>query len=196
MPFGAKNACRWAPTIRRLLLVPQQPGLRRRADVALIKSCMRTLQLFELFELVQCPMSLGEIVAHTEFPQSSVAALLATLIAMGYVSHDRFLHTYSPTSALANLGAWIPPPSSVDPVLRCSGAPVLRQSIHELPEKTGELVIVGEIWRGAARYTEVVPPKRRPVTSNARAGVVRSLTDSAIGIALLSRLDPVEIKSG
>ncbi len=72
-----------------------------------IKSAVRTLALFEQFAAKQQPMSINEIAAVMEMPQSSTSVLVKSLVTLGYLSHDIAQRTYYPTMRVALLGTWM-----------------------------------------------------------------------------------------
>src|SRR5690606_3160171 len=121
-----------------------------------VKSALRVLELFELFAERQTPLRLGEIVQLTGHPQSSVAALLATLAQAGYLTHDRKARHYLPSAKLAQIGMWLQPPDLSD-------EPALMALIHELSRAIGETIAVGEQAGNYARYLHVIPPRNRPI---------------------------------
>lgn len=153
-----------------------------------VKSAMRVLELFELFAVTQAPMRIGELVAFTGWPQSSLAALLATLTRAGYLVHDRKARNYQPSTLLAQLGMWVQPND-------LANEPSLMEMIAGLSAATGETVVVGERAGNYARYLHVIPPARRPIMFHTQAGVVRPLCSSAIGLALLSGMDADEVRA-
>ncbi len=153
-----------------------------------VKSAMRVLEVFELFAAVQAPMRLGELVAHTGYPQSSMAALLATLTRAGYLVHDRKARNYQPSTQLTQLGMWVQ-------ASNLSHEPSLMDMITRLSAATGETVVVGERAGSYARYLHVIPPAGRPIMFHTQAGVVRPLCSSAMGLALLSRMSDDELRA-
>ena len=72
-----------------------------------VKSAQRTLRLFETFATAQKPMTVGEISARLEMPQSSTSELLRSLINLGYLEYNSAGRTYYPTPRIALLSAWI-----------------------------------------------------------------------------------------
>lgn len=153
-----------------------------------VKSAVRVLELFELFAVTQAPMQLGELVAHTGWPQSSMAALLATLTRTGYLIHDRRARHYQPSALLAQISIWVRPDD-------LSNELSLMEMISALARDTGETIAVGERAGSYARYLHVIPPARRPIMYHTQPGVVRPLCSSAIGLALLSRMDDKELRA-
>ena len=150
-----------------------------------VKSALRVLELFELFDRVQRPLMLGELVSLTGYPQSSCAALLATLTTRGYLLHDRRRRTYAPTVRLSQLGAWVSPQE-------LSSESDLMQLLEQAHARTGETVVVAERAGNFARYVYVLRANR-PIMFNVQAGVLRPLCTSAVGLALLSDMESREL---
>ncbi|MEF7613526.1 helix-turn-helix domain-containing protein [Aquincola sp. MAHUQ-54] len=146
-----------------------------------VKSAARVLTLLELFESRQVPLTLREIVELTGFPQSSTAALLATLIRKGYVAHDRRSHEYVPTARVAQLGSWI-----ADDGL--AAEPALQRAIEQLHRVTGETAVAA-VRRGTYAQYVIVAQRARPKVVPTEPGVLRPVCSSGTGIALLSLED-------
>lgn len=146
-----------------------------------VKSAARVLDLLELFEDRQAPLTLREIVQACRFPQSSTAALLATLVRRGYLAHDRRTHEYVPTSRVAYLGGWI-----ADDGL--AAEPALQEAIEHLHKTTGETAVAA-IRRGTYAQYVIVAQHARPKVVPTERGVLRPICTSGTGIALLSLLD-------
>jgi DNA-binding IclR family transcriptional regulator len=151
-----------------------------------VKSAARVLALLELFEARQVPMTLREIVEATGFPQSSTAALLATLVRKGYIAHDRRSHEYVPTSRVAYLGRWI-----ADDGL--AAEPALRSAIEYLHSVTGETAVAA-IRRGTYAQYVIVAQNTRPKVVPTEPGVLRPICTSGTGIALLSLEDEATVR--
>lgn len=151
-----------------------------------VKSAARVLALLELFEQRQVPMTLREIVDASGFPQSSTAALLATLVSKGYMAHDRRSHEYVPTSRVAHLGGWI-----ADDGL--AAEPALRAAIERLHKTTGETAVAA-IRRGTYAQYVIVAQHSRPKVVPTEPGVLRPVCTSGTGIALLSLLDDASLR--
>jgi IclR family transcriptional regulator, KDG regulon repressor len=153
--------------------------------MANVKSAERVLALLEHFDRVQKPQILRELVNALAMPQSSMTALLATLIELGYIYHDYRHHLYGPTRKVSQLGEWIPDAEVIDdPYIR-----ILLKRLHE----SGETVIIAEPMGFYARYVKVIPAKGRPVVGSAQAGVLRPLFSTALGLALLSLRNPDDV---
>ena len=151
-----------------------------------VKSAVRVLQLLELFDRVQMPLTLREIVQLTGIPQSSAAVLLNTLVNLSYIAHDRRAHEYAPTTQVAHLGKWI----GDDGV---ATDPFVARAVARLNQATGETAVAA-VRRGTyARYV-LVKQEKRPTVVPTVAGVLRPICTSGTGLALLSKLDETELK--
>lgn len=146
-----------------------------------VKSAARALQLLELFDRMQMPLTLKEIVQLIGIPQSSAAALLTTLIEMGYIAHDRRSHEYVPTTQVAHLGKWIGDDG-------LASEPFLQHALATLNQSTGETAVAA-VRRGTyARYVVVKQQKRATVVPTL-SGVLRPICTSGTGLALLAQED-------
>jgi DNA-binding IclR family transcriptional regulator len=150
-----------------------------------VKSALRVLELFELFDHLQRPLVFGEIVALTGYPSSSCAALLGTLTDRGYFLHDRRHRSYMPTPKLSQLGAWVSPQA-------LSSEAELIRLLEQAHARTGETVVVAERTGNFARYVHVIRVAH-PVLTHVQTGMLRPLCTSAVGLALLSELAPHEL---
>lgn len=151
-----------------------------------IKSAGRVFELLEYLDLVERPTGLSELVEHFGWPQSSLAALLKSLVTLGYLHHDRNARTYLPTTRLAQLGAWV-----MTTVLGDERAIPL---VNHLRRATGETVVLGVRNDLAAQYV-LVRLSENPLALHTRTGVLRPLVHSGVGWALLSAMpDDVVLK--
>lgn len=152
-----------------------------------VKSAARVLELLELFETRQVPLTLREIVEACGFPQSSTAALLATMVRKGYIAHDRRSHEYVPTSRVAYLGRWI-----ADEGLASEAA--LVRAIDHLHKVTGETAVAA-IRRGTYAQYVIVAQRARPKVVPTEPGVLRPVCTSGTGLALLSLESDASIRT-
>jgi DNA-binding IclR family transcriptional regulator len=72
-----------------------------------VKSAARVLQILEYFDDVQRDATLNEIAVALRYPPSSTAALLRSLVSMGYLDFSAAGYRYSPTERVRLLGTWI-----------------------------------------------------------------------------------------
>ncbi len=71
------------------------------------RSIRRFVELLELFEQLQRPLSSAEIAEALVAPRSSVATLLRSLVDLGVLISDRRTATYMPSTHLADLTSWV-----------------------------------------------------------------------------------------
>ena len=74
----------------------------------LVKSAARVFAVLELFDKSRRPLRLKDIATELDQPTSSVAALLKSMTAQGYLAFHTQLRTYMPTARLAKIVSWIP----------------------------------------------------------------------------------------
>ena len=72
-----------------------------------IKTAKRIFEVLEYFEDVKRPISLKEVSAKCDYPTSSAAALLKSMVVLGYLSYDSYNRTYLPTMRIAQMGGWL-----------------------------------------------------------------------------------------
>jgi DNA-binding IclR family transcriptional regulator len=154
-------------------------------DTSVVKSAVRTLEILEYFDDIRQPLNIARMAATLGYPQSSTAALLRSLAAMGYLHYDRRKRTYMPTDRVAFLGSWI------DPALFADGA--LPRLMRAIGKRTGQLVAVAARNGDMAQYIHVLndPPS---VSHHIRIGQMRPLATSAIGQVLLNAMDEKAIR--
>lgn len=151
-----------------------------------VKSAARVLQLLELFDRVQTPLTLKEITHLTDIPQSSAAALLGKLIDLSYIAHDRRTHEYVPTTQVSHLGRWIGDDGVASDVF-------VQKAIETLNQTTGETAVAAVRRSTYARYV-LVKQQRRPTVVPTLPGVLRPICTSATGLALLSQHDDASLR--
>ncbi|MBM3190110.1 MAG: helix-turn-helix domain-containing protein [Chloroflexi bacterium] len=72
-----------------------------------IKSAERTLSVWEFFVRIQRAASLQELSANLGYPRSGTAALIASLVKLGYLIHDRAARKHLSTARIVELGSWM-----------------------------------------------------------------------------------------
>jgi IclR family KDG regulon transcriptional repressor len=72
-----------------------------------VKSANRVFSILKIFQEVQQPMRLREIVVRSGFPTSSTAALLKSMANEGMLNFDRRARTYFPSERLLELVQWL-----------------------------------------------------------------------------------------
>jgi len=155
------------------------PTLRRPSMPEVVKSAVRALEILELFDRFQRPVSVGEVIADLGYPQSSTSALLRSMVKVGYLTYDVRNRTFVPTSRVALLGG-------------CFGDPFLQEgpvlsAARRLMERTNLSVGVGRRNGGMVQWLHAV------VCGELKPGDVygapASLMRSGVGLSLLASMD-------
>ncbi|MBV8746799.1 MAG: helix-turn-helix domain-containing protein [Xanthobacteraceae bacterium] len=150
-----------------------------------MKSAARTLEILEYFDEVQHPLNVVGVAAALGYPQSSAAALLRSLTAMGYLHYNRKKRTYMPTDRVPFLGSWINPP------LFEEGA--LPRLMRAVGKRSGQLVVLAARNGDMAQYIHVLN-EPSAVAHHIRIGQKRPLATSGVGQMLLSSMDEREVR--
>lgn len=150
-----------------------------------VKSAGRTLQILELFDELQRPLNVVAVSEALGYPQSSTAALLRSLVAMGYLHYNDRARTYIPTDRVSLLGSWISPPLFEEAAL-----PRLLRAIGQ---RTGQLVLLAARNGDFAQYIHVLNAPDA-VTHHIGIGQKRPLATSGVGQILLTAMTDGEIK--
>ncbi len=150
-----------------------------------VKSAERTLALFELFALHQCPLTIGQIAKLLDVPQPSTTMLVRNLVRLGYVEHDRVKKTYIPTVRIMLLGSWIHRRYGTDTHLEAL--------LEKLRNRVGETVLLG-IQNGTfSQYVSAQSAQSSSWCMDVQSGMLRPLTRTAVGRILLSMKTDAEI---
>lgn len=171
-----------------LIPQPKHPRCRQRGpkmSAAVVKSCKRVTEIFEIFAREKRPLSLKEVCATLNYPSSSASALLKSLTQIGYLSYDRKSMTYIPTTRLVQVSEWIP-------TRLVSESPYLGL-MQRLSDVSGEAVTLCVQSDIHVQYLHVIEG-RTPLRFHVDIGTLRPLAHAATGLALLSRLDDAEIE--
>ena len=144
-----------------------------------VKSAVRTIQLLECFDDLQCGLTLMEISQELGIPQSSTSELLRSLVTIGYLEFERSTRTYRPTLRISLLGRWINPDFG-------ARGPTLTL-LQQLSEHTGETIVLASRHGSYSQYIHVIQSKMSPDFHMA-LGSVRPLVRSGTGYALLADL--------
>ena len=153
---------------------------------SVVKSVGRVFAILEAFARVQAPMTAIEVGRRLDYPASSTAALLKSMVALGYLSFDRATRAYQPTVLLGMLTRWVDRSTL--------GSAALERLSEELHADTGEMVIVATQSDLAMKYL-LTRPGRFPVRFMAPAGMLRPLCGSGTGWALLASKTEAEVAS-
>lgn len=101
----------------------------------LVKSAARSFEILECFGRARAPMRLRELVDQLGYPTSSVAALLKSMAAQGFLTFDSKTKSYMPSARLAGLVSWVP-------IEKFEQGIVLNAMVN-IQRKTHELIVLG-----------------------------------------------------
>jgi DNA-binding IclR family transcriptional regulator len=80
------------------------------SGIRVVKSAARTMKILEYFGETRRPLTVVEIATALHYPPSSAAALLRSLVELGYLHFQPRGRLYSPSSRLPLIGAWMNAP--------------------------------------------------------------------------------------
>ncbi|MDF1854417.1 helix-turn-helix domain-containing protein [Pseudooceanicola sp.] len=146
--------------------------------MAFVKSAERVFFILEMFEKTRAPMTLHDVAKTQGWPTSSTAALLKTLVKLGYLDHDRYTRTYFPTMRIAELGRWVDREIFEDPTIF--------NQINVMSEATQEAITLGTQSDLYTQYVHAVPSSLT-FAYNPSIGFSRLLAFSGPGWLLLGR---------
>ncbi|HLR82552.1 MAG TPA: helix-turn-helix domain-containing protein [Paenalcaligenes sp.] len=156
----------------------------RDLGVRSVKSAQRVLELFEIFEQLEEPISLADLVRISEIPQSSAWMLVQTLLRMGYICQNPVDKTFMPSLRLNMLGGWVH-----DSLLPRSN---LRLAMRALCEELKLTIVLGQRTGHHVQYAHVMYGTRDR-KDQVPIGVVRPLIGTGLGYAILTQLPEDEI---
>ncbi|MBR0797384.1 helix-turn-helix domain-containing protein [Bradyrhizobium jicamae] len=149
-------------------------------DPSVVKSAHRVLRIFEYFAEIERPATMTEIARRLNYPTSSTAALLKSLVELGYLDHARQERTYRPTVRVALLGGWIKgqtiPGLTLDDITR---------ELRDATRLTTFVVARNQLYSQYLRVLQGTTPVRYYLEPGAR----RLLTHSTPGRLFLSLMN-------
>lgn len=149
----------------------------------LVKSAIRTMELFAAFAEAKRPLSLAEVAEAMSAPKSSCHELIQTLVHLGYVLVIDGGKNYYPSRRLMDLGEQI---NRFNPIKER-----VENTLKRLRDVTGETIFIGRIQGQQAVYTEVFDGTHA-IRFTARGGDLKELHVSSIGKALLASMEDEE----
>ncbi|MGI4800060.1 MAG: IclR family transcriptional regulator [Janthinobacterium lividum] len=155
-----------------------------KAENGVVKSVGRVFAILEAFARVQQSMTAIEIGRRLGTPPSSTAAILKSMVTLGYLSFDRVTRVYLPTIRLGMLTHWVDGASL--------GSAALDRLIEALHETTGETIIIATQSDLEMKYL-LTRPGRFPIRFLAPTGLRRPLCGSGTGWALLASKTDAEV---
>jgi len=158
--------------------------LRAQVNEKTVKSAVRVLAIFEVFEMERRALTISELVERLKIPQSSTSTLMKSLLTKGFVEFDAETRRYRPSVRLAFIGNWV------------LGSTNVIAQIHSLAqtlsERTGETILVGSENGLFMQYlSAIVSP--HTVRIALHPGLKRPLHRSGLGLMLLSLKTDAEI---
>ncbi|MDQ0462842.1 DNA-binding IclR family transcriptional regulator [Caulobacter ginsengisoli] len=152
---------------------------------AVVKSAQRAFAVLELFERERRPLSLTQVVGLLGYPTSSAAALLKSLIVMGYLEYDRSSRTYGPTMRIVALGQWVRD--------QLFGNGAVLGAAQRLHAETGLTVVLAVQSDLHAQYLHLVH-SGEPLRTAVTPGQLRPLASSGMGWLLLAAQPDREVR--
>jgi DNA-binding IclR family transcriptional regulator len=149
-----------------------------------VKSARRVTEILEYFSEHQGSASAHDVRTALGYPQSSTSALLYSLVALGYLTCDRFSRTFRPTIRVALLGSWM-----LDEHARASALLIMLEKLRKV---TGDTVLLGAQNGTHLLYLQVLQAMS-PLGFYMKPGSLRPLCLTAVGLALLSTRTEHEI---
>ncbi|WP_439133563.1 IclR family transcriptional regulator [Pseudomaricurvus sp.] len=146
----------------------------------LVKSAIRTMELFAAFAEAKRPLSLAEVAEAMAAPKSSCHELIQTLVHLGYVLVIDGGKHYYPSRRLMDLGEQI---NRFNPIKER-----VENILKRLRDVTGETIFIGRLQGQQAVYTEVFEGIHA-IRFTARAGDLKDLHVSSMGKALLAIME-------
>lgn len=145
----------------------------------------RIFGCLEALDAAERPLSLTEIQAEVGCPTASLATTLRSLVALGYLHHDRSRRTYAPTVLLADLGGWV--------ASRVAPGPDVQDAARMIRNRTGENVAIAHRNDIRLQYLYFLPGD--DLSPAVRVGTTRLLCRAGMGWALLTFLNHRAIQS-
>ncbi|GAB3102208.1 IclR family transcriptional regulator [Aestuariicella hydrocarbonica] len=149
----------------------------------LVKSAIRTMELFALFADLKKPLALADIAQALAAPKSSCHELIQTLVQLGYILVIDGGKSYYPSRRLLHVGEQI---NTFNPIKE-----KIEHELKRLRDLTGETVFIGRMQGQQAVYTDVFDGNHA-MRFTAQAGDLNDLHVSSIGKALLAGMEEIE----
>jgi DNA-binding IclR family transcriptional regulator len=150
------------------------------ASQKLVKSAIRTMQLFTVFADKNRPLSLAELAHDMDAPKSSCFELIQTLIHLGYIIAIDGGKSYYPSRRLLDTAQKI---SQFNPIKE-----KVESALKRLRDVTGETVFIGRFQGKQVVYSDVFDGTQA-VRYTPSSGDLKAIHASALGKALLATLD-------
>ncbi|MDO8839458.1 MAG: helix-turn-helix domain-containing protein [Parvibaculum sp.] len=154
-------------------------------SAATVKSATRVLEIFEYFDEVRRPVTIQDVAQALSYPHSSTAALLKSLVSLGYLEHDDRGRTFFPSIRISLLGNWV----------EAEALPIrnVQRLMRRLSADTGCTIILAARLGNHAQYVKVIQGTS-PIRFHVKPSTRRMLAFSTIGRVLLSELPLLEAR--
>ncbi|PKP76414.1 MAG: IclR family transcriptional regulator [Alphaproteobacteria bacterium HGW-Alphaproteobacteria-3] len=154
-------------------------------SAATVKSATRVLEIFEYFDEVRRPVTIQDVAQALSYPHSSTAALLKSLVSLGYLEHDDRGRTFFPSIRISLLGNWV----------EAEALPIrnVQRLMRRLSADTKCTIILAARLGGHAQYIKVIQGTS-PIRFHVKPSTRRMLAFSTIGRVLLSELPLLEAR--
>lgn len=147
-----------------------------------VKSAVRVLAIFEVFESERRALTISELVERLGIPQSSTSTLMKSLVTKGFVEFEAETRRYRPSVRLAFLGNWVL--GSTDVIAH------IHALTRDLSKRTGETILIGAESGLFMQYLSIITSPHL-VRIDLHPGVRRPLHLSGLGLMLLTlKTDP------
>ena len=148
-------------------------------SAATVKSATRVLEIFEYFDEVRRPVTIQDVAQALSYPHSSTAALLKSLVSLGYLEHDDRGKTFFPSIRISLLGNWV----------EAEALPIrnVQRLMRRLSADTGCTIILAASLGAYAQDVKVIQGTS-PIRFHVKPSTKRMLAFSTIGRVLLSEL--------
>lgn len=150
-----------------------------------IKSVRRVAEVLEEFDRVRKPLGLKQICVALGCAPSSGAAVLKSLVTLGYLGYDRRTRTYLPTMRIAVFGEWLPQ--------ELFGRFDILPTLEELCRVSGMHAFLATQSDLYAQYVHVIASEREGQQINAKPGMLLPIARSSVGRLLLSTQSDEEL---
>jgi DNA-binding IclR family transcriptional regulator len=149
-----------------------------------VKSSLRTLQILEYIDAKQRAVTIAELSAGLEFPQSSTSTLVQSMINAGYLVVDHDGRRILPSSRVAALGNWVEPSVSRADI---------RSLMVAVAERTNQTILLGVPSDLCVRYIDVIPG-RHTMRLDIPIGTRLPLMEAGMGRLLLSEMTDESVR--
>lgn len=151
----------------------------------IVKTVLRVCEIYELFNTHQNPLTLKTITDSLKYPASSGAALMKSLVSLGYMEYDLKSRTYFPTTRMNLMVAWIE-----GKLLKNGAILSAMERLHEVTSESISLAVQSDLH---AQYIHQIPTKL-PLPYPRIRQTIRPLAASGVGWLMLSAWDEEMIR--